>query len=143
MAQLELKHRRGNMMLLLTVSVVLLLAGLVGSVAATDYTVAYGETVKLHVGNPFGGTAYLYIQGTNFPFQPLKDSSGDQMTVSGKGRTVEIETVNINGKRPDAGTYTIYVSNKQGATSSGNLASENGYWDAYTLTMRPIGVMVN
>jgi len=133
-----LNHRRGIMLLLISVSAILLLVLCAGSAAASDYSVAHGETVTLDIRNPFGGTAYLYIQGPNFPFTQLKDTSGDKITVSGRGRTVEIETSKFNGRSPDVGTYTIYVSNKDGATRVGNLDSGNGYLDSYSLTIRPI-----
>jgi len=134
-------HRLGLILLLIAGFAILLFTICAGSVAASDYNVAYGETVKISVNNPFGGTAYLYIQGENFPFSPLKDESGNQLTVSGRGiRTVEFKTSNLHA---DTGTYTIYVSNNPKATSTKNLDSGNGFWDAYTLTLRPIGVTVD
>ncbi|HJJ36437.1 MAG TPA: hypothetical protein O0X27_04595 [Methanocorpusculum sp.] len=147
MIQDHIEHHthHGLMPALAAVSVLLLLAVCAGS-AAADYNVAYGDTVNLVVDNPFGGTAYFYIQGTNFPFSPLKDASGNQLTVSGRGtRSVELNTADIRsktGQRPDTGTYTIYVSNNPSATGPGNLDSGNGYWRSYALTLRPIGVSV-
>lgn len=141
-------HRSGIAVTLVSLSAILLLLVCAGPAAAGEsYDVAYGDTVKIYVANPVGTIpAYLYIQGPNFPFTPLTDASGNQIVVRGSKRTVELDTSDIrsqNGKRPDVGTYTIYVSNNPDATGVRNLDSGNGYWDSYTLTIRPIGVTVD
>lgn len=120
-------------------SVVLIVSG-----TAAGYSVAYGDTVDIYVSNPFGGTQYFYISGPNFPFTQMMDSNGDKIKVEGRGRTKTIETSDIrsvNGKRPDVGTYTIYIYKEDGCTSPRDLNYE--YTQIESLTLRPLSVSVN
>ena len=96
-----------------------------GVSAADAASVVLGEDVTLHGTNPFRGPVYFYIAGPNFPLTHMKED-GNKLAAYGRNWEITIDTSKIrsnSGKRPDIGTYTIYISVTDGASSVSELDS--------------------
>ena len=88
-------------------------------------SVVLGEDITLHGSNPLRGPVYFYITGPNFPLTQMKED-GEKLVAYGRSWEITIDTSKIksnSGKRPDIGTYTIYVSVTDGAASVSELDS--------------------
>lgn len=104
---------------LVAVVVLFFTAGIAGVSAADAASAVLGEDITLHGTNPLGGPVYFYIKGPNFPLTQMKED-GDKLAAYGKRWEITIDTSKIksdSGKRPDIGTYTIYISVTDGAAS--------------------------
>ena len=74
-------------------------------------SVFIGDEVDISGTNDLGGNLYFYIKGTNYKFAWLNNSITG-MLANGKEWTETLDTADLTkiyAKRPDAGTYTIYV----------------------------------
>ena len=99
--------------------------GISGVSAVDAASVVLGEDITLHGSNPLRGPVYFYITGPNFPLTQMKED-GEKLAAYGRSWEVTIDTSKIksnSGKRPDIGTYTIYVSVTDGASSVNELDS--------------------
>lgn len=112
--------------ILSTLAALLFFTVAISGVSAVDAaSVVLGEDITLHGSNPLRGPVYFYITGPNFPLTQMKED-GEKLAAYGRSWEITIDTSKIksnSGKRPDIGTYTIYVSVTDGAASISELDS--------------------
>ena len=112
--------------ILSTVTALLFFTVAISGVSAVGAaSVVLGEDITLHGSNPLRGPVYFYITGPNFPLTQMKED-GEKLVAYGRSWEITIDTSKIksnSGKRPDIGTYTIYVSVTDGAASVSELDS--------------------
>ena len=93
-------------------------AGVITADAASASTFI-GNEVTISGYNDLGGQPTFFIKGPNFKFANIKDGAGLGDITQGKEWEAKINSAELksNGKRPDAGNYTIYVAKLADQTS--------------------------
>ena len=111
-------------------------AGAITADAASASTFI-GNEVKLSGSNELGGNLTLFVKGPNFKFAKVEGEALPSITM-GKEWEAKINTGKLataDGKKPDAGNYTIYVAKlKEDGTvpTKASDLDDSDYCDAYT-----------
>ena len=93
-----------------------------------------GNDVKLAGTNTVGtGALYFYIKGTNFPFEKIADNYVEYEADNGEW-TATIKGAYFTAKNPDAGTYTIFITNNQSAGSQAQV--EDGTYTTVAVALK-------
>jgi len=93
-----------------------------------------GNDVKLAGTNTVGtGDLYFHIKGTNFPFQKIADANVDYDADNGEW-TATIKGAYFTAQNPDAGTYTIFITNNQSAVSQAQV--EDGTYTTVAVALK-------
>ena len=93
-----------------------------------------GNDVKLAGTNTVGtGDLYFHIKGTNFEFQKIADNFVDYEADNGEW-TATIKGAYFTAKNPDAGTYTIFITNNQSAVSQAQV--EDGTYTTVAVALK-------
>ena len=101
-----------------------------GTVTAKAEQSSYyiGNDIKLNGTTTAGNSLYIYIAGTNFKFKNLTTSVDvDTVADTWEAKIKATEFVDAAGKKPDAGTYAIYVSTIPGLTNVNDLDDAGVY----------------
>ncbi|HJJ31409.1 MAG TPA: hypothetical protein O0X97_04095 [Methanocorpusculum sp.] len=134
-------NRITRIILSLAAALLLFTVGMAGVSAADAASAVLGEEITLTGTNPVGGAVYFYITGPNVPLSQMKED-GEKVVAYGKKWEKTIDTSKIrfgSGKRPDIGTYTIYISRTDGAASVSDLDSS---FTTVPLTLTAPGIYI-
>lgn len=118
-------NRIARVTLSIMAAVFIFTVGAAGVSAVDAASVVLGEEFTLSGTNPLRGPVYFYITGPNVPLSQMTED-GEKLTAYGRSWQITIDTSKIrfgSGKRPDIGTYTIYISVTDGASSVKDLDS--------------------
>ena len=108
-----------------------------GTITAKAESSSYyiGNDIKLTGTTTAGDNLYIYIAGTNFKFKNLTTSVDvDSVADTWEAKIEASDFVDADGKKPDAGTYAIYISTHFGATKLDEL-DENGVYATTTVSL--------
>ena len=111
-----------------------------GTITAEPEKESYyiGDVIKLIGTTTAGDDLFVYIEGTNFAFTPLLTIAG-QPDVDGLADTWEFEIEGtefktLDGDKPDAGAYAVYVSTYDLAEDADDL-DEHGTYATTTVNL--------
>ena len=109
-----------------------------GTITATAEKPSYyiGNDIKLNGTTTAGDTLFVYIAGTNFKFVKLVNVTPEVNAVADtwEAKIKAADFKDATGKKPDAGTYAIYISTNGTANAVADL-DDSGVYATTTVSL--------